>query len=72
MDAGEIADLFAKAGVVVDRADHRDPDRFAGTLVVLAEPGRHLDYPGALVHGDEVRPEHDKSARGVGEIAEHG
>ena len=37
LEAGEVGDLGGEAAPVVDRADHGDPGRLAGALVVLAE-----------------------------------
>ena len=70
LQAGEISHLAGKSPPVVDRAQHRDPGRFAGALVVLAEPGRHLDDAGALVHRDEVLPEDHERAGGGREVLE--
>ena len=63
-------DLGGEAGLVVDRAHHGDARRAAHVVVLLAEPGRHVDDPGALVGGDEVAGEHPEGARVVGEELE--
>ncbi len=70
LHSGEIAHLGGETCPIVHGADHGDPDRFTGVLVVLTEPGRHLDDPGALVHGDEILAEDHERAGRVGEVRE--
>ena len=68
--SGEIAYLGSEPPPIVYGADHGDPDRFTSVLVILTEPGRHLDDPGALVHRDEVFAEHHEGAGRAGEVGE--
>ena len=58
----EVRHLGSEAAPVVHWADHGDADSRARHLVVLAEPGRHVDYSRPLFGGHEVLYEHHEGA----------
>src|SRR5208283_5957142 len=69
---GELVDFGGESPAIVDRAQHWYPDRLAGPLVLLTEPGRHLHDARALISRDEVLAEDHEGAGRVGEEREEG
>ena len=63
LQPGVVGHLGREAALGVDRDDRRDPGRAAHGHVVLAEAGRHVHQPRAVLDRDEVGGEHTVRSR---------